>query len=404
MLNLFTSFFAVSCPAKRNIFIAITAFITAFNTSYAQDTIKETEPNNTIATANYLAQDTVMEGAICPAGLNADVDYFKIKPNSDGILKIKASITQDTVTGRIVPLDFGFFDDSSRYIEGFSMASDSPGSYASDSLVFYCVSADTFYIRVYDEAFTNDCHNYFFSYSIVPPVFNNTVDTVKAGLFFGLGNNIYGDIGYYDTSTYHEYRVLKIDTDPMELYIRASTQSGDTTTRLNIFYADSSGSVIGNFPAMVGVNNQVYFDSLTIPAAPVITDTTVIDSFGSIYDDTLALDISFTSGVCGSYELYYTSPSTGINMLHALHGNIILFPNPSSGMVRLIINSPQKGTFSCDVFNVMGEDVYKTPLLVTEDNTIMYSTDLNLSYLPKGIYFVRISNGQNATTRLLAIE
>lgn len=77
---------------------------------------------------------------------------------------------------------------------------------------------------------------------------------------------------------------------------------------------------------------------------------------------------------------------------------IKIFPNPSDGNIQLSLPITV-GELKCKIANLLGEKVFEktfSPLAQTEI--------LNLSFLCRGIYVLRLSNDKNSISKLLAIE
>jgi hypothetical protein len=79
---------------------------------------------------------------------------------------------------------------------------------------------------------------------------------------------------------------------------------------------------------------------------------------------------------------------TGVEQMLGEDKSLDIFPNPSNGSFSIKHlfnkNSPQV----IQVFNVLGEQIYST---TAKDKTI---NDIDISYSPKGIYFVKLLDGE----------
>ncbi len=90
---------------------------------------------------------------------------------------------------------------------------------------------------------------------------------------------------------------------------------------------------------------------------------------------------------------------TGFQEYSLSADNFNLFPNPSDGNIQLEVNVLD-GKYSCEVINLLGELVYESSISISGQ----VIEKLNLSFLTKGIYLVKISDGKNQVTRLITIE
>jgi hypothetical protein len=70
-----------------------------------------------------------------------------------------------------------------------------------------------------------------------------------------------------------------------------------------------------------------------------------------------------------------------------------VYPNPSNGVLQLLINSPQKATLT--VFNAAGETV--------SERVGFLSGTLDLSHLVNGLYYLHVTmqNGETTNQRIL---
>jgi hypothetical protein len=76
-----------------------------------------------------------------------------------------------------------------------------------------------------------------------------------------------------------------------------------------------------------------------------------------------------------------------------------LFPNPSNGNIKLNFKPAENKKYKFEVINVLGETVFNDEIKNPQS-----PINLNLSFLGKGIYLLKISDGVNAASRLLVIE
>ena len=75
-------------------------------------------------------------------------------------------------------------------------------------------------------------------------------------------------------------------------------------------------------------------------------------------------------------------------MVNDLDFNV--FPNPFSN--KFTITSAVNFEAQLHILNVLGEDVYSQVIKAK-------STEINMSNIPKGIYFIQISTSQNTISR-----
>ena len=70
-----------------------------------------------------------------------------------------------------------------------------------------------------------------------------------------------------------------------------------------------------------------------------------------------------------------------------------MYPNPTTGIVHISSSISSDGHLLITIFDVIGRQVYQT-----ESQIVNGFAKIDLSYFPKGMYFVRIQNGTTAET------
>jgi hypothetical protein len=90
--------------------------------------------------------------------------------------------------------------------------------------------------------------------------------------------------------------------------------------------------------------------------------------------------------VSDNYPISFTTCITGINEIE-LTNNISLFPNPNQGVFNLTIENATFNNLRIHIINVLGKEVF----VASDKNTLpYYNKQINLSTLPKGIYYVEL--------------
>jgi hypothetical protein len=78
-----------------------------------------------------------------------------------------------------------------------------------------------------------------------------------------------------------------------------------------------------------------------------------------------------------------------------------IFPNPATGTIQLILKTKNNAPLDCEIINVMGEKVYEAKLPAPNSKL---QTTLDVSFLAKGIYVVRVVDGAGWENRKLVVE
>ena len=89
-------------------------------------------------------------------------------------------------------------------------------------------------------------------------------------------------------------------------------------------------------------------------------------------------------------------PSTGIGDELVLN-SVKLYPNPSNGLFTLELNNSNNEEFIVEIYNVIGKIVYTAKI---SDNL----TDINITEMSAGIYYVSINNGVNRKVSKIMIQ
>ena len=104
---------------------------------------------------------------------------------------------------------------------------------------------------------------------------------------------------------------------------------------------------------------------------------------------------SSASGEAKTNTIYYDSEPE----IDLFDGNeVILYPNPSTGIVSIKTNNLINDEFSVLVYNTLGQKVFEKAIFGKKDDT------LDLTLLPKGTYFISFSNATKTITKTLLIK
>lgn len=88
---------------------------------------------------------------------------------------------------------------------------------------------------------------------------------------------------------------------------------------------------------------------------------------------------------------------TGIDQIFGTENNIKIFPNPSNGIFSINQYSTNNNR-TIEIFNVLGEKIYS----IMDNNQT--KRDIDLSQSPKGIYFVKLYDGDKISTEKIVIQ
>ena len=150
----------------------------------------------------------------------------------------------------------------------------------------------------------------------------------------------------------------------------------DTLSVFNL----TGGSPYGGIYSGTGVYNDSLFDP-SISGSGLFTISYVFTDINSCANDAVA-DIQVDICLNISPSIISTN-------------EFEIFPNPFSSQITVIINKTNKNKI--EILNVLGEIVFSSE--IKDNNTI-----IDLSRLVKGVYFVKINNGQNSRKQKLVKE
>jgi hypothetical protein len=86
--------------------------------------------------------------------------------------------------------------------------------------------------------------------------------------------------------------------------------------------------------------------------------------------------------------------ASGLNDTHtSLDAHVTAWPNPASDIMNIAINGHVKGAVKLDIYNTLG-----TSLKQVEIENPSVTNSINLSQLPKGLLFIKISDGYSSKT------
>lgn len=77
------------------------------------------------------------------------------------------------------------------------------------------------------------------------------------------------------------------------------------------------------------------------------------------------------------------------------------YPNPNNGKFNLRFNLKNKGTTDINVMNSEGKNIYSEKL---SDFSGTYDKEIDISKNPKGVYFVRVAQGEHAQLKKIVLE
>ncbi|MBC7693805.1 MAG: T9SS type A sorting domain-containing protein [Burkholderiales bacterium] len=78
--------------------------------------------------------------------------------------------------------------------------------------------------------------------------------------------------------------------------------------------------------------------------------------------------------------------------------DLILYPNPSAGIINFITSAFGERPFSIYLYSTLGQKVFEKANVTTKES------ELNLTDLPTGTYFITFSNGNKTITKTIILN
>jgi len=92
---------------------------------------------------------------------------------------------------------------------------------------------------------------------------------------------------------------------------------------------------------------------------------------------------------------------TGLDDLEEGRVSLNIYPNPSKGIFNFEVSGDTEQSFNLKVVSLQGQIVFSGDLTLSSG---VYNNRLDMSYLPRGVYYVTISTGQSSTTKKIIFE
>ena len=78
-------------------------------------------------------------------------------------------------------------------------------------------------------------------------------------------------------------------------------------------------------------------------------------------------------------------------------GNVVIYPNPSTGLVAIKMSYLDLQKYTCTVYNLLGQKIM-------EQNDVVNNTSLDLSDIRKGTYIISLTSLNNKITKTIVLE
>jgi ELWxxDGT repeat protein len=241
--------------------------------------------------------------------------------------------------------------------------------------------------------------------------FNNDAKIFNNEMYYSVAGSLWKSDGTTGGTTFVKDSVGSI-TGILDNYFYTSYMRYiSVAPYYTMYYWKSDGTISGteritNKPGKAAsfcvFNNKMYnsvADSVGYTSGLWETDGTIAGSVNLLtgyigYPFTYNSNVFFTNNTSSTgYELWSLNPAANsVNELTTGKNESTVYPNPSTGVIKLDWNGTKNATVQ--ILNLLGDE------LVSQT----YSNEINLSHLPKGVYLVKISDGENTTVNKLILE
>jgi hypothetical protein len=204
---------------------------------------------------------------------------------------------------------------------------------------------------------------------------------------------------------------------PGNPYYGTGTSGKNGRIRFDYTTLAGSGSVtpLAGFTAAVLTASNAHTDETTIGAndgSATVTESGGTLPYSYLWSPGNQTSSSITGLTAGTYTCTTTDANgcttvstivigtiTGISTINNQSFTADLFPNPANDHLQLNVNNAQKEKLILEVYNVVGEKIDAVDFGTVSNVNQAYST----AALTNGVYFFRISSGENTITRKVTV-
>jgi N-acetylneuraminic acid mutarotase len=166
-----------------------------------------------------------------------------------------------------------------------------------------------------------------------------------------------------------------------------------TVNTLPVVSASSSSSIIctGETATLTAIGANTYSWTTGNTSTIIVVSPSVTTNYSVVGTDANLCSNSSTLSLI-------VDPCIGINELHDYLNNISIYPNPTSDVISIQIGEDAKENLKVELHDISGKIIRTNSISTGQSNTF-----LNLRNISAGIYFIKISNGNNNTTRKIVV-
>jgi hypothetical protein len=182
--------------------------------------------------------------------------------------------------------------------------------------------------------------------------------------------------------------------DTLAFYYKYTPVHANDNAMISISLKKDGSQFWGTSLNLVENANYTYTELPVNPNSPVVPDSVIIDIQSTIWQDSTLASVGADLKIDDIYFKSQLVPTGIFN--HRGENSISVYPNPTSG--KIYINGLNSGIARLNIYNISGGIVYSSE---PEKRTV---NEVDLTGQPKGIYFIKIDDGNTIQTKKFVIR
>jgi hypothetical protein len=114
----------------------------------------------------------------------------------------------------------------------------------------------------------------------------------------------------------------------------------------------------------------------------------------------------YSNSAFNSSPFFYVQPLNSLNLYNEnslgitpnISNNFNIYPNPNNGKFCINLKEP-KSKIEVEINNIWGQKIYESSTLLP-----LPTNEIDLSLQPKGVYFVKIKDGEKIQTEKIMVQ
>lgn len=237
-----------------------------------------------------------------------------------------------------------------------------------------------------------------------PSTYTNVGSEFINNISFGTIDNASGDA---TTNGYENFTAISTNVDASSSYLLEVTinTAGNFIDYCNVYIdwnQDFAFDPVTEFYDLGDITNVtagVLSTNITVPANAINGNTRM----------RINIENGPNPGPCdvnhtvewGETEDYTVNISGGLSVEEEVFENFKLYPNPSEGIVNVSLILDSIESIQIDLFDLLGRIIKTT---IFENNNLIFNKQLHYNNLAKGVYLVKVKQGNKITSKQIIIN